>query len=322
MAVVLAASCPLGDTVIVQCRDRLRSVMFHLPSEELVACAPSVVRHSSVPILPLSFSTVYVGCGVIDSQSRPSPWANPYVFLDRCPEGAYLSYSDYVCARADLRSFLTPLAGKTLLCDCNAGDFCHANVLAGLVDMTFGTVSPVSPSSSSFELPPEFQCAPEDQPPSPVAADDDDPLLDRTNDAMLGVPLRSKPHILADVSALNETVRGRCPDRLGYRPGWPAIWLWLITCVRSFAERVMWEVFSGMAGLTHEFHRQGWACAPPIDILYHEDCNCLEAGFICILIGLILERRVRVLHLGPPLRELLNGRESVLHLSHEDQRLP
>ena len=135
----------------------------------------------------------------------------------------------------------------------------------------------------------------------PVVPDfDDDELVDDASESDCEVPHPKRPRILEDVRAINETVRGGGPARVGRNPGWPAVWLWLITCVRSFTEPVMWEIFSGLAGLTHEFQRQGWPCAPPIDILCHRDFNCLEAGFICVIIGLILERRIRYLHLGPP----------------------
>ena len=59
-------------------------------------------------------------------------------------------------------------------------------------------------------------------------------------------------------------------------------------------------MFAGKAGLTREFLRQGWPCGPPVDIVYNPDFDLLNPFFLAIVLGLIFERLIRVLHLGPP----------------------
>ena len=59
----------------------------------------------------------------------------------------------------------------------------------------------------------------------------------------------------------------------------------------------MWEMFSGKAGLTREFMHQGWACGPPIDILYNPEFDLLNLLFFAVVLGLIWEKRVRLLEL-------------------------
>ena len=63
---------------------------------------------------------------------------------------------------------------------------------------------------------------------------------------------------------------------------------------------VFWEIFSGKAGLTREYLRQGWPCGPPVDILYNTDFDVLNPLFLCVVLGLIFERLIAMLHLGPP----------------------
>ena len=63
---------------------------------------------------------------------------------------------------------------------------------------------------------------------------------------------------------------------------------------------VFWEIFSGKAGLTREFLKQEWPCGPPIDILYNPNFDDLNPLFFAVMLGLIFERLIRVLHLGPP----------------------
>ena len=58
--------------------------------------------------------------------------------------------------------------------------------------------------------------------------------------------------------------------------------------------------FAGKACLTREFLRQGWPCGPPVDIVYNPDFDLLNPLFLAVVLGLIFERLVRVLHLGPP----------------------
>ena len=281
MAIVLAASVPLGEPDVVRCRAAVLDAMFHRPSCAVVPCAQASLRHSCVPVAPLPNSCMYIGFGLIDSQKRPSPWANPFFFLESDPCVSLDLYSDYICSRADRFEFLKPLAGKCLLCDCNFGDRCHGHVLKGMVDIMFSSGPPnATPAPDSVGARFTQNSLEAENPGVPVVPDfDDDELLDDASDSENVVPHPRRPRILEDVRSINETVRGGGPPRVGRNPGWPAVWLWLISCIRAFTEPVMWEIFSGMAGLTHEFQRQGWPCAPPIDILYHKDFELSRGWF-------------------------------------------
>ena len=109
----------------------------------------------------------------------------------------------------------------------------------------------------------------------------------------------SKP---ADVASTDETRRGSF-NALKFsheRPSWPVTWIALITSIRSLGVMCFWEIFSGAAGLTSAFMNVGWTVAPPIDILYCADFDLLNPIFLGICLGLIFERRIRLLHVGPP----------------------
>ena len=96
------------------------------------------------------------------------------------------------------------------------------------------------------------------------------------------------------------SVRGGTSFLGASRPEWPAAWLLLITVVRAAAAPLFWEVFSGLAGLSTAFSDGGWGLAPPIDILHEAAFDLLNPMFMAIVVGLILERKIRLLHLGPP----------------------
>ena len=63
---------------------------------------------------------------------------------------------------------------------------------------------------------------------------------------------------------------------------------------------VFLEMFSRKAGLTREFLRQGWPWGPPIDMLYNPEYDILNPFFFAVVLGLMFDRRVRLLHLRPP----------------------
>ena len=58
--------------------------------------------------------------------------------------------------------------------------------------------------------------------------------------------------------------------------------------------------FAGTAGLTSAFAAAGWVCAPPVDIMDVPEFDMLNAMFVGIVIGLVLEGRFALIHLGPP----------------------
>ena len=84
------------------------------------------------------------------------------------------------------------------------------------------------------------------------------------------------------------------------RPAWPESWTSLIYSIRLLSAMCFWEIFSGVAGLTTAFMNAGWCVGPPIDILYCSDYDLLNPLFLGVCLGLIFERRIRMLHVGPP----------------------
>ena len=108
------------------------------------------------------------------------------------------------------------------------------------------------------------------------------------------------PKFNADIEAVNETVRSGAVNIGHERPSWLPSWVTLIAIIRGALVPVFWEMFAGKAGLTREFLRQGWPCGPLVDIVYNPDFDLMNPFFLSVVLGLIFERLVRVLHLGPP----------------------
>ena len=93
--------------------------------------------HVSAPFHRFSSSLLYVGDGSSDCQSRPSPWYNPFAYLESCPLNAIVAFRQYLETRSDLACFLSHLGGKTLVCDCTRGDLCHARTLTEVYALEF-----------------------------------------------------------------------------------------------------------------------------------------------------------------------------------------
>ena len=70
--------------------------------------------------------------------------------------------------------------------------------------------------------------------------------------------------------------------------------------VRSAPGKVFWELFSGCAVLSTAFYDEGWWVGTPIDVADDPSYDLVNPQFFMLVIGLILEGRVAVLHLGPP----------------------
>ena len=90
----------------------------------------SRVVHVSAPIGGLSSQECYIGVGPMDSQLRPSIYANPYSF-SLPPDQAVKAFREYLFARPDVMDLVRPLVGAACLCDCDLGRFCHGFVFDG-----------------------------------------------------------------------------------------------------------------------------------------------------------------------------------------------
>ena len=113
------------------------------------------------------------------------------------------------------------------------------------------------------------------------------------------VTVNSRPD---EVRRVDETRRGsfNSVNFSRERPAWPASWTSLICSIRMLTTMCFWEICSGVAGSTIAFMNNGWAWGPPIDIIYCSDYDLLNPLFLGVCLGLIFERRIRMLYVGPP----------------------
>ena len=80
--------------------------------------------------------------------------------------------------------------------------------------------------------------------------------------------------------------------QLGYDPRpvpWPPSRLVLVDDFRRAAVPLIWEVFSGTAGLTAAFVAVGWATARQIDVCLDTSFYFLNRLFLAIVVGIISE---------------------------------
>ena len=83
-------------------------------------------------------------------------------------------------------------------------------------------------------------------------------------------------------------------------PSWAEEWSEVAESIRRAPGRVFWELFSGDAGLSAAFLEEGWWVGTPVDIVSSNALDLLNMKFFMLVMGLILEGRVAVLHMGPP----------------------
>ena len=207
------------------------------------------------------------------------------------------AFREFCQSRADLSWFLRPLCGKELICDCSHSELCHGSVLIDLMHACF------TPSSCLWPGGPVCQ-----------RVESHNPSLSSSCPAVVPTPVDLNPEasdsedegILhgqvfnpEEWHSVDETLRGR-PQIRSERPGWPKAWNLLIACIRTASVLLFWEIFSGTAGLSKAFAEAGWSCAPPLDIMFDQSYNLMDPAFVCIVMGLVLEKRFRLVHLGPP----------------------
>ena len=92
---------------------------------------------------------------------------------------------------------------------------------------------------------------------------------------------------------MNETVRSGATRLHDERPKWLDSWVRIIRVIRSATIPVFWDMFSGKADLIREFLRTCWPCGPLVDIVVNPELDLLNPLFFAVVLGLILDRRVR-----------------------------
>ena len=86
-------------------------------------------------------------------------------------------------------------------------------------------------------------------------------------------------------------------------------WYEFVSDIRSYGRRVFLEIFAGTAGLTAAFQAEGWSAGPPVDLAYGDQYDVMNHFFLAVLIGVLLEGRVLLLHMGPPCGSFFYGSE-------------
>ena len=161
--------------------------------------------------------------------------------------------------------FLLPLSGATLVCDCDLGSKCHGHAIIDSFVEVFTTEEDASDDEDggvkldAMSVACAMEGFDEDD-----DADENDPPAPRFN---------------AEIEAVNETVRSGAANVHAERPCWLFSWVRLIFIIRNATSPVCWEIFAGKASLTREFLRQGWACGPPVDVVYNPDFDVLSLCF-------------------------------------------
>ena len=283
MAAVLLATTPSGCDAIVRCRADLVCALPCPPVIELKSRSPPTLRHICTPLHSYSSSRLYIGFGSTDCQDRPSAWANPFHFIEGDRKQSCMDYRDYLSRRADLPEYLSHLEDKQLICDCPGDQFCHGHeLISKFVSIFHDSDDDEDDKYDAFCS----ECVLED-------FEEDDDSVDTDG-------LAAGPRFIPSIEQVNETVRSGAVRLQDERPMWLDSWVRIIWVIRSASIPVFWEMFSGKAGLTREFLRQGWPCGPPVDIVFNPELDLLNPLFFAVVLGLIYERRVRLLHLGPP----------------------
>ena len=254
----------------------------------------ATLSHSIAPLGPRRNSTVYVGCGASDVQLRPSVFCNPFAAF-RPARDALTRFREYLRGRADAREWLHPLAGAECICDCKLGPECHGLPLIEYVNELSGFGRPKDCAAADAALDESLLV-----PSAGAVGEPDVYASDDDSDAPVVAAGRQRtPTSADDLQKLNETTRGST-STLPPTVGWLAPWLVLVTVIRASPRPVFWEIFAGCAVLTSAFLEAGWTCAPPLDILDDEAFDLLNPLFVAIVLGLLLEGRCAMLHLGPP----------------------
>ena len=202
------------------------------------------------------------------------------------PDGGFSvqqQYRDWLRKRADLPELLGSLSGKVLACNCNRAS-CHGHVLIALHELIFPCIGPKYTAQEASE--------------QHNASHNDYTTIDEDN----GLPQHhSTP---PPASCTNSNLSTTITRHIHAAPEWAA----LTEVVRGLGERYVWEFcFSGAGVLSQAFQEAGWLVAPPIDMQATPTHDLLNPHFQAVALGLMLEGRVALLHMGPPCSSVGNA---------------
>ena len=280
LALTLRVSLPSPCSRIRGLCNNIMHVCQILPSLIPRVTSPSVVVPLSSLSSPLPLSHLYVGRGNSSFPIRPSPWANPFSVLCNDQVESLSQYIRYINLRPDSDYVLSLVTkSRVLVCDCPTSPcICHALYL-----------SQVGWSCDDVEMQVADDCNDYD------SWDYWQPL---TQSDEICSPCFEPTTAMYD---MNETIRSSLtPPSVPRGPGITGSWSALIAQVRLATTLMFWELFAGTAVLHEAMKDRGWTCAPPIDILFNADYDMMNPLFMAVLIGLILEGRFALIHVGPP----------------------
>ena len=264
MACVLLATVPSGEVELVRLRSELSSRL-RLPRLNVSRALRPAILHGDRPVGQDASRLVYVGCGRNDPQGRPSPYYNPFFFLNHSEAEANDLYGKWLSCRMDLSFFLHPLLGRALLCDCHRGLGCHVHTLLRVLDNLFPLPGSCERHYGYVDYDtsvPTFSPSTFTMPLKDVRRENLSDSDDSGTEVQV-VTVASKPD---EIRQIDETRRGsfNAMHFGSERPAWPKAWRTLIAAVRLLNCMCFWEVFSGVTVLTGAFADAGWAVAPPL----------------------------------------------------------
>ena len=89
----------------------------------------------------------------------------------------------------------------------------------------------------------------------------------------------------------------------------------MVENIRGPPYGLAWELYAGCQSVTQSLSQRGWLCAPPVDVAYSKWFNLLNPAFITIVVGIILEGRITLLVLDPPVGGPPQLNQAVLDVS-------
>ena len=116
----------------------------------------------------------------------------------------------------------------------------------------------------------------------------------------------------------NESLLGAPASGLKFTDEWRSF----IQHLRSFTTKFCWELFAGTCIVTSIWLEMLLPTAPPVDVLFCQWMDLLNPGFLYIVLGIIQEKRVCLLWLGPPCASFSMAINRFSHLCLRSLRFP
>ena len=135
VALTLFCTIPSGAEIVVDLRSKIANACLSPPwwAGAGESCGVLIHRYSFDVVEP---NFIYIGLGR-GKATPPSPYCNPFAALNLSPQESFQKFEYFINARCDFMSWLYPLRGKDMLCDCVLGPWCHGEALRTLCSTYF-----------------------------------------------------------------------------------------------------------------------------------------------------------------------------------------